>query len=200
MSKRLLSRRTLGEISDAWNAGQLGNSSTTFQRPQKRTILIYNASGSLMSAGQVVVLSGFPSSLTYANAVSRVMNNNIVLSATTASSDSAVETLAIVQEPIAAGTVGRALADVFYSAVTFSDTAHQYCDSSMASSESSSTFHILARSSYSSSTAICALARVGGGGTADSITVVTDVTWALNSASNLIITLTTETLNYLKSE
>lgn len=155
-----LSRTKLKQISDAWDAGLLAGNSKTIKRGGRQTILVYNATGGRLKPGDIVELKGFRTSLTFDNAQSRVLNNNLVIKAVTPTTDSNSAALAAIDGVIEPGGVGRAVADIIPAVVTFSSDSHIYVTAALTSTEEKSTFIVLARSGASAGKKVCVLGRV----------------------------------------
>lgn len=158
-----LSRTKLKQISDAWDAGLLAGNSKTIKRGGRQTILVYNATGGRLKPGDIVELKGFRSSLTFDNAQSRVLNNNLVIKAVTPTTDSNSAALAAIDGVIEPGGVGRAVADIILAVVTFSSDSHIYVTAALTSTEEKSTFIVLAMSEASAGKRVCVLGRAGRG-------------------------------------
>lgn len=154
-----LSRTKLKQISDAWDAGLLAGNSKTIKRGGRQTILVYNATGGRLKPGDIVELKGFRTSLTFDNAQSRVLNNNLVIKAVTPTTDSNSAALAAIDGVIEPGGVGRAVADIILAVVTFSSDSHIYVTAALTSTEEKSTFIVLARSGASAGKRVCVLGR-----------------------------------------
>jgi hypothetical protein len=159
-----LSRTKLKQISDAWDAGLLAGNSKTIKRGGRQTILVYNATGGRLKPGDIVELKGFRASLTFDNAQSRVLNNNLVIKAVTPTTDSNSAALAAIDGVIEPGGVGRAVADIILAVVTFSSDSHIYVTAALTSTEEKSTFIVLAQSGASAGKRVCVLGRAGAGG------------------------------------
>lgn len=158
-----LSRTKLKQISDAWDAGLLAGNSKTIKRGGRQTILVYNATGGRLKPGDIVELKGFRASLTFDNAKSRVLNNNLVIKAVTPTTDSNSAALAAIDGVIEPGGVGRAVADIILAVVTFSSDSHIYVTAALTSTEEKSTFIVLAQSGESAGKRVCVLGRAGRG-------------------------------------
>ena len=154
-----LSRTKLKQISDAWDAGLLAGNSKTIKRGGRQTILVYNATGGRLKPGDIVELKGFRASLTFDNAQSRVLNNNLVIKAVTPTTDSNSAALAAIDGVIEPGGVGRAVADIILAVVTFSSDSHIYVTAALTSTEEKSTFIVLAQSGASAGKKVCVLGR-----------------------------------------
>lgn len=154
-----LSRTKLKQISDAWDAGLLAGNSKTIKRGGRQTILVYNATGGRLKPGDIVELKGFRTSLTFDNAQSRVLNNNLVIKAVTPTTDSNSAALAAIDGVIEPGGVGRAVADIILAVVTFSSDSHIYVTAALTSTEEKSTFIVLAQSEASAGKRVCVLGR-----------------------------------------
>jgi hypothetical protein len=154
-----LSRTKLKQISDAWDAGLLAGNSKTIKRGGRQTILVYNATGGRLKPGDIVELKGFRASLTFDNAQSRVLNNNLVIKAVTPTTDSNSAALAAIDGVIEPGGVGRAVADIILAVVTFSSDSHIYVTAALTSTEEKSTFIVLAQSGASAGKRVCVLGR-----------------------------------------
>lgn len=154
-----LSRTKLKQISDAWDAGLLAGNSKTIKRGGRQTILVYNATGGRLKPGDIVELKGFRASLTFDNAQSRVLNNNLVIKAVTPTTDSNSAALAAIDGVIEPGGVGRAVADIILAVVTFSSDSHIYVTAALTSTEEKSTFIVLAQSEASAGKRVCVLGR-----------------------------------------
>ena len=154
-----LSRTKLKQISDAWDAGLLAGNSKTIKRGGRQTILVYNATGGRLKPGDIVELKGFRASLTFDNAQSRALNNNLVIKAVTPTTDSNSAALAAIDGVIEPGGVGRAVADIILAVVTFSSDSHIYVTAALTSTEEKSTFIVLARSEASAGKRVCVLGR-----------------------------------------
>lgn len=154
-----LSRTKLKQISDAWDAGLLAGNSKTIKRGGRQTILIYNATGGRLKPGDIVELKGFRAPLTFDNAQSRVLNNNLVIKAVTPTTDSNSAALAAIDGVIEPGGVGRAVADIILAVVTFSSDSHIYVTAALTSTEEKSTFIVLAQSGASAGKKVCVLGR-----------------------------------------
>jgi hypothetical protein len=154
-----LSRTKLKQISDAWDAGLLAGNSKTIKRGGRQTILVYNATGGRLKPGDIVELKGFRASLTFDNAQSRVLNNNLVIKAVTPTTDSNSAALAAIDGVIEPGGVGRAVADIIFAVVTFSSYSHIYVTAALTSTEEKSTFIVLAQSGASAGKKVCVLGR-----------------------------------------
>lgn len=155
-----LSRTKLKQISDAWDAGLLAGNSKTIKRGGRQTILVYNATGGRLKPGDIVELKGFRTSLTFDNAQSRVLNNNLVIKAVTPTTDSNSAALAAIDGVIEPGGVGRAVADIILAVVTFSSDSHIYVTAALTSTAEKSTFIVLAQSGASAGKKVCVLGRV----------------------------------------
>lgn len=155
-----LSRTKLKQISDAWDAGLLAGNSKTIKRGGRQTILVYNATGGRLKPGDIVELKGFRTSLTFDNAQSRVLNNNLVIKAVTPTTDSNSAALAAIDGVIEPGGVGRAVADIILAVVTFSSDSHIYVTAALTSTAEKSTFMVLARSGASAGKRVCVLGRI----------------------------------------
>lgn len=176
-----LSRTKLKQISDAWDAGLLAGNSKTIKRGGRQTILVYNATGGRLKPGDIVELKGFRSSLTFDNAQSRVLNNNLVIKAVTPTTDSNSAALAAIDGVIEPGGVGRAVADIILAVVTFSSDSHIYVTAALTSTEEKSTFIVLARSEASAGKRVCALGRVLSKLNVTSLNFIRDVTFSTSS-------------------
>ncbi|HHY08467.1 MAG TPA: hypothetical protein GX530_08125 [Corynebacteriales bacterium] len=154
-----LSRTKLKQISDAWDAGLLAGNSKTIKRGGRQTILVYNATGGRLKPGDIVELKGFRASLTFDNAQSRALNNNLVIKAVTPTTDSNSAALAAIDGVIEPGGVGRAVTDIILAVVTFSSDSHIYVTAALTSTKEKSTFIVLARSGASAGKRVCVLGR-----------------------------------------
>lgn len=157
-----LSRTKLKQISDAWDAGLLAGNSKTIKRGGRQTILVYNATGGRLKPGDIVELKGFRAPLTFDNAQSRVLNNNLVIKAVTPTTDSNSAALAAIDGVIEPDGVGRAVADIILAVVTFSSDSHIYVTAALTSTEEKSTFIVLALSEASAGKRVCVLGRAEG--------------------------------------
>lgn len=176
-----LSRTKLKQISDAWDAGLLAGNSKTIKRGGRQTILVYNATGGRLKPGDIVELKGFRTSLTFDNAQSRVLNNNLVINAVTPTTDSNSAALAAIDGVIEPGGVGRAVADIILAVVTFSSDSHIYVTAALTSTEEKSTFIVLAQSGASAGKKVCVLGRVLSKLNVESVNLIQDVTFSTSS-------------------
>lgn len=176
-----LSRTKLKQISDAWDAGLLAGNSKTIKRGGRQTILVYNATGGRLKPGDIVELKGFRASLTFDNAQSRVLNNNLVIKAVTPTTDSNSAALAAIDGVIEPGGVGRAVADIILAVVTFSSDSHIYVTAALTSTEEKSTFIVLAQSEASAGKRVCVLGRVLSKLNVTSLNFIRDVTFSTSS-------------------
>lgn len=196
-----LSRTKLKQISDAWDAGLLAGNSKTIKRGGRQTILVYNATGGRLKPGDIVELKGFRASLTFDNAQSRVLNNNLVIKAVTPTTDSNSAALAAIDGVIEPGGVGRAVADIILAVVTFSSDSHIYVTAALTSTEEKSTFIVLAQSEASAGKRVCVLGRAcrieDFSKYEKSKTVATDFKFILDEVNKMVVFYSeTEDINY----
>ena len=183
-----LSREDLVEVDRLYKGGAL-DKPTDAQRPQsKPTVRVRNSTNALFSVGAPIAISGFASSLSFAQARKRMIDGTLVLSGAAATSGAVVGACAT---PIAAGKIGDVEIDIRFAIVTFSNTAHQYATETFASAETGS-FRIVARSALSSGLAVCALVPVIGTGTASAM----QVSAAASSTSTTAIVKTVNPLEF----
>ncbi len=182
-----LSRTKLKQISDAWDAGLLAGNSKTIKRGGRQTILVYNATGGRLKPGDIVELKGFRASLTFDNAQSRVLNNNLVINAVTPTTDSNSAALAAIDGVIEPGGVGRAVADIILAVVTFSSDSHIYVTAALTSTEEKSTFIVLAQSGASAGKKVCVLGRVLSKLNVESVNLIQDVTFSTSSNGRYLV-------------
>lgn len=196
-----LSRTKLKQISDAWDAGLLAGNSKTIKRGGRQTILVYNATGGRLKPGDIVELKGFRASLTFDNAQSRVLNNNLVIKAVTPTTDSNSAALAAIDGVIEPGGVGRAVADIILAVVTFSSDSHIYVTAALTSTEEKSTFIVLAQSEASAGKRVCVLGRAcrieDFSKYEKSKTVATGFSFSLDEVNRMVVFYSeTEDINY----
>lgn len=185
-----LSRTKLKQISDAWDAGLLAGNSKTIKRGGRQTILVYNATGGRLKPGDIVELKGFRASLTFDNAKSRVLNNNLVIKAVTPTTDSNSAALAAIDGVIEPDGVGRAVADIILAVVTFSSDSHIYVTAALTSTEEKSTFIVLALSEASADKRVCVLGRACRGESelnVTSLNFIRDVTFSTSSYGRYLV-------------
>ena len=183
-----LSRTKLKQISDAWDAGLLAGNSKTIKRGGRQTILVYNATGGRLKPGDIVELKGFSASLTFDNAQSRALNNNLVIKAVTPTTDSNSAALAAIDGVIEPGGVGRAVADIILAVVTFSSDSHIYVTAALTSTEEKSTFIVLAMSGASAGKRVCVLGRQEDlRKYKKSKTVATDFSFSLDDVNKMVV-------------
>ena len=153
-----LSREDLVEVDKLYKGGAL-DKPEPIQRPQsKGTVRVRNSTNALFSVGAPIAISGFASSMTFAQARKRMIAGTLVLNGQAPSSGAVVGACV---SPIAGGKIGDVEIDLRFGIVTFSDSSHQYATETFASAESGS-FRIVARSGYSNGLAVCALVPVIG--------------------------------------
>ena len=152
-----LSREDLVEVDRLYKGGAL-DKPEPIQKPQsKGTVRVRNSTNALFSVGAPIAISGFASSMTFAQARKRMVAGTLVLNGQAATSGAVVGACA---SPIAGGKIGDVEADIRFGIVTFSDASHQYATETFASATATNgAFRIVARSGYSSGLAVCALVR-----------------------------------------
>lgn len=172
-----LSREDLVEVDKLYKGGALDKPEPVRKPQTKGTVRVRNSTNALFSVGAPIAISGFASSMTFAQARKRMVAGTLVLSGQAATSGAVVGACA---SPIAGGKIGDVEIDLRFGIVTFSDASHQYATETFASAETGA-FRIVARSGYSNGLAVCALVPVmasGGGESGDydvaTITYVSD--------------------------
>lgn len=155
-----LSREDLVEVDKLYKGGALDKPEPIRKPQSKATVRVRNSTNALFSVGAPIAISGFASSLSFAQARKRMVAGTLVLSGQAATSGAVVGACAT---PVASGKIGDVEIDIRFAIVTFSDSSHQFATETFASA-SSGAFRIVAKSGDSNGLAVCALAPVGGGG------------------------------------
>ena len=148
-----LSREDLVEVDKLYKGGALDKPEPVRKPQSKGTVRVRNSTNALFSVGAPIAISGFASSMTFAQARRRMVDGTLVLSGQAATSGAVVGACA---SPLASGKIGDVEIDLRFGIVTFSDASHQCATETFASAESGP-FRIVARSGYSSGLAVCAL-------------------------------------------
>ena len=152
-------------------------------KPTSAGVLVKNDSGANISAGGLLSISGYASSLTADIAKRRALNGEIVLNGTAAANASAA-TLATALEPIKAGAVGRCSIPVVFSPVSITNANYTQVNAALTTVETGGVYQILAKSTTAAGVAFCALAKLtGGSGGGASYTLQTTTQSVLSATS-----------------
>ena len=157
----VISKRELAALGKRERTGGF-DKPTQPAKPTSAGVLVKNDSGSNISAGGLLSISGYASTLTADIAKRRALNGEIVLNGTTAANASAA-TLATALEPIKAGAVGRCSIPVVFSPVTITDASFTQVNAALTTVETGGVYQILAKSTTAAGVAFCALAKLTGG-------------------------------------
>lgn len=178
-----LSREDLVEVDKLYKGGALDKPEPVRKPQSKGTVRVRNSTNALFSVGAPIAISGFASSMTFAQARRRMVDGTLVLSGQAATSGAVVGACA---SPIASGKIGDVEIDLRFGIVTFSDSSHQYATETFASAESGP-FRIVARSGYSNGLAVCALVPAmasGGGGNYSPVSITYLTSISINNQNN----------------
>ena len=169
-------RATLRQLVREYKANGLFRPSRNGVVAYADSLLIYNATNSTIPVGGAIKVSGFPASISYEDAIERLINGELVLNgvATSASDDSGA--VATAREPIPSGAIGRVKADAVFARVHYNAPSSGESEYDEASSTfelvKTGTFKTLASSRRNAGNyMICALARKGGDDWSSNFTV-----------------------------
>lgn len=163
-------------------------------KPTSAGVLVKNDSGSNISAGGLLSITGYASTLTADIAKRRALNGEIVLNGTAAANASAA-TLATALEPIKAGAVGRCSIPVVFSPVSITNAQYTQVNAALTTVETGGVYQILAKSTTAAGVAFCALAKLtggsgggGGGGASYSLQTTTQSVLSATSTAQQVLT------------
>jgi hypothetical protein len=159
-------------------------------KPTSAGVLVKNDSGSNISAGGLLSISGYASTLSVDIAKRRALNGEIVLKGTAAANASAA-TLATALEPIKAGAVGRCSIPVVFSPVSVTNANYTQVNANLTTVETGGVYQILAKSTTAAGVAFCALAKLTGGSGGGS----SGHTYRLDTTSQNVLILPSDTLD-----
>lgn len=159
-------------------------------KPTSAGVLVKNNSGAAISAGGILSITGYASSLTVDLAKRRALNGEIVLSGTAAANASAA-TLATALEPIKEGAVGRCSIPVVFSPVSITNANYTQVNANLTTVEKGGVYQILAKSTTAAGVAFCALAKLTGGSGGGS----SGHTYRLDTTSQRVLVLPSDTLD-----
>lgn len=157
----IISKRELAALGKRERTGGF-DKPTQPVKPTSAGVLVKNNSGAAISAGGLLSITGYASSLTVAIAKRRALNGEIVLSGTAAANASAA-TLATALEPIKEGAVGRCSIPVVFSPVNVTNANYTQVNANLTTVEKGGVYQILAKSATAAGVAFCALAKLTGG-------------------------------------
>lgn len=156
-----LSREDLVEVDRLYKGGAL-DKPEPIQRPQsKGTIRVRNSTSNAFKTGDPILVSGFASLLTFAQAKKRMVDGTLVMGGYSPTSGAGLgQNIGTCASPIPPGKIGDVEMGVAFSVVAFSDTTHNYATENRESAFAGY-YEIAARSGYWSqnniSYAVCAL-------------------------------------------
>ena len=162
-------------------------------KPTSAGVLVKNNSGSNISAGGLLSITGYASTLTADIAKRRALNGEIVLNGTAAANASAA-TLATALEPIKAGAVGRCSIPVVFSPVSVTNANYTQVNANLTTVETGGVYQILAKSATAAGVAFCALAKLtggsggGGGGASYSLQTTSQSVLSATSTAQQVLT------------
>lgn len=162
-------------------------------KPTSAGVLVKNDSGANISAGGLLSITGYASSLTADIAKRRALNGEIVLKGTAAANASAA-TLATALEPIKAGAVGRCSIPVVFSPVSITNANYTQVNANLTTVETGGVYQILAKSATAAGVAFCALAKLtggsggGGGGASYSLQTTSQSVLSATSTAQQVLT------------
>lgn len=148
-------RSTLRQMVREYKSNGLFGSASSKTVNKKNTLKVYNSTNATLPAGSFVGLSGFhPTSISYDDAHSLMLGDNLILRCTTASTSL---TNAVVTKPIAAGTVGAAECEgVEFIVAHINNDTHTEISVARETVASGGTYTIIAKSNKDSdNNAIC---------------------------------------------
>lgn len=165
------------------------------------TLLVYNSTGTAIPVGGAIKISGYPATTSFADALSKMINGELVLNGVASGSGDDSSGIATALDPIASGSIGRVQASgivfarVHYNAPASGDTEYSQASATFELVKSG-VFQIVAMSQKDSGNyMICAMNRLasgGGGGTTTNIAYLSNVT--LVNTNQLKFTLTTKSV------
>lgn len=159
-------------------------------KPTSAGVLVKNDSGSNISAGELLSITGYASTLTADIAKRRALNGEIVLNGTAAANASAA-TLATALEPIKAGAVGRCSIPVVFSPVSVTNAQYTQVNANLTTVETGGVYQILAKSTTAAGVAFCALTKLtggSGGGASYSLQTTTQSVLSATSTAQQVLT------------
>ena len=162
-------------------------------KPTSAGVLVKNDSGSNISAGGLLSITGYASTLSVDIAKRRALNGEIVLNGTAAANASAA-TLATALEPIKAGAVGRCSIPVVFSPVSITNANYTQVNANLTTVETGGVYQILAKSATAAGVAFCALAKLtggnggGGGGASYSLQTTSQSVLSATSTAQQVLT------------
>lgn len=185
----VISKRELAALGKRERTGGF-DKPTQPEKPTSAGVLVKNDSGSNISAGGLLSISGYASTLTADIAKRRALNGEIVLNGTAAANASAA-TLATALEPIKAGAVGRCSIPVVFSPVSVTNAQYTQVNAALTTVETGGVYQILAKSTTAAGVAFCALAKLtggGGGGASYSLQTTTQSVLSATSTAQQVLT------------
>lgn len=148
-------RSTLRQMVREYKTNGLFGSTSSREVNRKNTLKVYNDTGAILPAGSFVGLSGFhPTSISYDDAHSLMLGDNLILHGVAASTSL---TNAVVTKPIAAGTVGTAECEgIEFVVAHINDSEHTEISVARETVASGGDYTIIAKSSKdSNNNAVC---------------------------------------------
>ncbi len=156
-----LSREDLVEVDKLYKGGALDKPEPVRKPQNKATVSVRNSTNAAFKTGEPILVSGFASLLTFAQAKKRMVDGTLVMGGYSPTSGAGLgQNIGTCASPIPPGKIGDVEMDVAFSVVTFSDTTHNYATNDRKSAFAGD-LEIAARSGYllqnNISYAVCAL-------------------------------------------